>query len=79
MQKYAALERLSGAELDRQFAADMVKGHQEAIAKYEKQAQSGNSKVAELAEDLVPTLERHLATAQNLQSGGDASRDRPRN
>jgi putative membrane protein len=79
MQKYAALERLSGAEFDRQFAADMVKGHQEEIAKYKKQAQGGNPKVAELAEDLVPTLEHHLATAQSLQSGGDASHDRPRN
>ena len=71
--KHDALARLSGAEFDRQFAAEMVKGHQEEIAKYEKQAQSGDSKVAELAEDLLPTLKQHLAAAQRLQSGGDAS------
>lgn len=71
--KHDALARLSGAEFDRQFVAEMVKGHQEEIAKYEKQAQSGDSKVAELAEDLLPTLRQHLATAQRLQSGGDAS------
>lgn len=73
MQKHDALARLSGAEFDRQFAAEMVKGHQEEIAKYEKQAQSGDSKVAELAEDLLPTLKEHLAAAQRLQSGGEQS------
>lgn len=75
-QKHDALARLSGEEFDRQFTAEMVKGHQEEIAKYEKQAQSGNSKVADLAEDMLPTLRTHLATAQRLQSGGDASHDR---
>jgi putative membrane protein len=70
-QKAAALERLSAAEFDREFAAEMVKGHQEEIAKYERQAQSGDSKVAKLAEDLLPTLKEHLAAAQRLQSGGD--------
>lgn len=72
-QKHDALARLSGAEFDRQFASEMVKGHQEEIAKYEKQAQSGDSKVAELAEDLLPTLKEHLAAAQRLQSGADGS------
>jgi len=75
MQKYAALERLSGADFDREFSATMVKDHQEDIAKYEKQAKSGNSKVAKLAEETVPTLEHHLATAQRLQAGGNASHD----
>jgi len=75
LQKYAALERLSGAEFDREFAAAMVKDHQEDIAKYEKQANGGDSKVAKLAEETVPTLEHHLAAAQSLQSGGNASHD----
>jgi putative membrane protein len=78
-QKHDAMARLSGAEFDREFTAAMVKGHEEEIAKYEKQAQSGNSKVAELAEDLLPTLREHLAAAQRLQSGGDASHDRSHN
>lgn len=76
MQKYESLERLSGAEFDREFVAAMVKGHQEEIAKYEKQAQSANnSKVAELAEDTLPTLREHLAVAQRLQSGADVRHD----
>jgi putative membrane protein len=77
--KHDTLARLSGAEFERQFAAEMVKGHQEAIEKYEKQAQSGDSKVSELAEDLLPTLKQHLAMAQRLQSGGAASHDRTHN
>ena len=76
MQKHDALARLSGAEFDRQFAAEMVKGHQEEIAKYEKQAASGDSKVAKLAEDLLPVLEEHLMAAQRLQSGDHESHDR---
>jgi putative membrane protein len=78
-QKHDALARLSGAEFDRQFVAEMVKGHQEEIAKYRRQAQSGDSKVAKLAEDLLPTLEEHLEHAQALQSGAAASPDRARN
>jgi len=76
-QKHDALARLSGAEFDQQFAAQMVKGHQEEIAKYQKQAQSGDSKVAKLAEEILPTLQQHLAAAQRLQSGDTASHDRP--
>ena len=76
MQKYDALEKLSGTEFDQQFAAEMVKGHQEEIAKYEKQAQSAsNPKVAKLAEDTLPTLKEHLAVAQGLQSGSAAGHD----
>jgi len=75
MAKYAELERLSGAEFDHAFAAEMVKGHRDEIAKYEKQAQSGNSKVAKLAQDTLPTLKHHLEVAQGLESGGDARHD----
>jgi putative membrane protein len=78
-QKHAALARLSGAEFDREFASEMVKAHQEMIAKYEKQAQSGDSKVAEHAEDLLPTLQEHLAMAQRLESGEQAGHDRSHN
>jgi putative membrane protein len=74
--KHDALARLSGAEFDQRFAAEMVKGHQEEIAKYEKQAQSSDSKVAKLAEDLLPKLREHLAMAQRLESGEQASHDR---
>ena len=75
-QKHDALARLSGAEFDQQFAAEMTKAHEEMISKYEMQARSGNREVAKHAEELLPVLEQHLAMAQRLQSGEDASHDR---
>jgi hypothetical protein len=54
----------------------MVKAHEEEIAKYERQAESGDSEVAELAEDMLPTLREHLMAAQRLQSGEEAYADR---
>jgi putative membrane protein len=77
--KHDELARLSGAEFDQQFAAEMTKAHQEAIARYEMQARSGNSEVAEHAEELLPVLEEHLAMAQRLQSGGNTSHDQSNN
>ena len=77
MQKHDALARLSGEEFDREFAAEMAKEHRTEIAKFEKQAASGDSKVAKLAEDMLPTLKEHLAMAERLQAGGAASHDRP--
>lgn len=78
-QKHDALARLSGEEFDRQFATAMVEAHEETIAKYEKQVQGdiGDPKVRELAEELLPTIREHLAMAQRLQHGGNASHDRP--
>jgi putative membrane protein len=75
-QKHDALARLSGAEFDQQFAAEMVKAHQEMISKYEMQARNGDSKVGKHAEELLPVLEQHLAMAQRLQAGDNASHDR---
>jgi putative membrane protein len=80
-QKHDALARLSGQEFDREFAAEMVKAHEEMIAKYKTQAEGrvGDPKVAEHAQELLPTLEEHLAMAQRLQLGGAASHDRQHN
>lgn len=71
-QKHDALARLSGEEFDRQFVAEMVKAHEETIAKYEQHAQSnvGDAKVREHAQELLPTLKEHLAMAERLQHGG---------
>ena len=71
--KHDELAALSGGEFDAQFAAEMVKDHQQDIAKYEKQAQSGDSKVSKLAEEMLPTLREHLMAAQRLQSGEQAT------
>ncbi len=67
------LAKLSGAKFDREFVADMVKDHKEDIAKYTKQAK-GNGPVASYAKQALPTLKKHLDTAQSLQKQTVGSR-----
>jgi putative membrane protein len=70
LQTYEALAKLSGEEFDHQFAAHMVMGHQKEIAKYTEQSRdASNPEVAALAKETLPTLEKHLATAQALSKG----------
>jgi putative membrane protein len=61
------LAKLSGREFDREFAKAMVKGHEDAIAKFEA-ASKGDDDVAKFAQETLPTLQEHLKTAQSLAS-----------
>lgn len=68
-QQYEALSKLSGAEFDTTFLSQMVRGHQEEIAKFSTQAQSGSkSEVSTFAQETLPTLRMHLEHAQSIQS-----------
>jgi putative membrane protein len=67
--EHQKLEGLSGPAFDREFAKDMVKDHTNDIADYEKQAR-GHGPTADLARDTLPTLHKHLATAQHLMRRG---------
>ena len=60
------LKALSGAEFDKQFKSMMVADHTKDIAKYEKQAASGDPQTAALAEKTLPTLRKHLEAANAL-------------
>jgi hypothetical protein len=44
----------------------MVEDHTKDIAKYEKQASSGDPETSALAKETLPTLRKHLATAKSL-------------
>jgi len=63
--KYDELKKLSGAEFDRAFKQAMVEGHKQAIAKFET-VSKGNDDIAKFAQDTLPTLRKHLETAQSL-------------
>jgi putative membrane protein len=63
--KYEELKNLSGKEFDRAFANAMVEGHKEAIAKFET-VSKGNDDIAKFAQETLPTLRKHLKTAQSL-------------
>ena len=60
------LKALRGAEFDKQFKMMMVEDHTKDIAKYEKQASSGDAQSAALARKTLPTLRKHLDAAKGL-------------
>jgi len=72
-QVHDKLSRLSGAAFDREFAMAMVKEHKKDIKEFEGQAKS-NDDVGKFAQDTLPTLKKHLQTAQLLSQGKATSR-----
>jgi len=68
------LSKLSGADFDRDFAKTMVKGHKEAISKFEA-ASKGDDNVAKFAQETLPTLQKHLEQAQTLVKQETAAED----
>jgi putative membrane protein len=62
---YDHLSSMSGQQFDRQFAQEMVTDHKEDIGKFEKQAKS-KGPLADFAQQTIPTLQKHLQTAESL-------------
>jgi putative membrane protein len=60
------LQRLSGRAFDREFISYMIRDHREDIAKFERQAQSGDRRTAALARAQLPTLRGHLRIAERM-------------
>ena len=59
------LEALAGAAFDKAYMSAMVKDHQEDIAAFEKEANSGeNAKIKSFASKTLPTLREHLSMAE---------------
>jgi len=59
---------MSGTGFDKDFLADMVKGHQQAIDKFQQEAGSSDpAQVTDFAKQTLPTLKKHLEKAQSLQ------------
>jgi putative membrane protein len=74
--KHDELAKLSGAEFDREFAKAMVKGHEGAISKFEA-VSKGDDDIAKFAQETLPTLQKHLKTAQSLESSKSAQDEAP--
>ncbi len=65
--KIGRLSELSGAAFDRQFKADEVQGHRQAIGLFERYARHGdNADLKTFAENTLPTLKMHLQRAEAL-------------
>ena len=62
---YLKLKVLSGASFDRAFAKAMIKDHQDDIKEFQKESQKIDA-AGQFAKDTLPTLQKHLQTAQQL-------------
>jgi putative membrane protein len=60
------LDGLSGDAFDKQFVSAAIEDHKKDITKYTAEA-NGTGPVADMAKQTLPTLKKHLATAQGLQ------------
>jgi len=68
------MSKLSGAAFDKAFAQHMVADHKKDIAAFQKETKSKNQAVASFASETLPTLQKHLQTAQSLQKGGRSAK-----
>lgn len=66
---YDRLAKEHGARFDKQFARAMVRDHKQDIAKYEREAKTKGA-LAQLARETVPTLRKHLQTAEAIMNKG---------
>jgi putative membrane protein len=62
---YDQVSKLSDGQFDKHFADDMVKDHKQDIKKYEKEAKS-KGPLADFAQETIPTLQKHLQTAESV-------------
>jgi len=61
------LNKLSGAQFDREYMNHMLSDHKKDVSLFRSQAKSGkDSEVKQFASDTLPTLEQHLQMAQTI-------------
>jgi putative membrane protein len=68
------LSKLSGNAFDKQFATEMVSDHKKDIQKYQQAAKKKNDPVGDYANQTLPTLQKHLQTAQSLTTDKSGTR-----
>ena len=65
--KHAQLAKLTGSAFDRAYAAEMVKGHEAAVAAFKHESENGKDpEIKSWAAKTLSTIESHLQTARNL-------------
>lgn len=80
------LARLSGQQFDKAYMDAMVRDHQQAVQAFQREANTGggatrqkpgtnNQSDADVARDLLPTLQKHLTQAEQIDKsiGGSAT------
>jgi putative membrane protein len=70
------LRQLSGTEFDREYINLMIEDHQQDVASFQEQVQSGqDSDLVAFAGETLPVLQRHLDKAQQVQQQVVANTD----
>jgi len=68
------LNKLSGAEFDKQYIKMMIKDHRKDIKEFESEANNGmDSSLKNFASSALPTLRNHLQMAEQIDKGGSAT------
>jgi putative membrane protein len=62
---YDRMAKLTGAKFDQEFVKHMIADHKKDIREYDKQAKKTDA-AASYAKEALPTLHKHLETAQSL-------------
>jgi putative membrane protein len=70
---YEKMSKMSDSTFDREFAKEMVQDHKKDISEFEKEAKKKNDPAASFANETLPTLRKHLETAQSLTKEHTAS------
>jgi putative membrane protein len=65
-QERQKLSAMRGVDFDREFVRYMVEDHQKDVSDFKKEADEHHSPTSELASRQLPTLQKHLETAQSL-------------
>ena len=69
----APFEKLKGRAFDMRYEREMVAGHQQAIARYKQEAANGqNADLKAYANQVLPTLQKHLDSAKDLAKAKSA-------
>jgi putative membrane protein len=63
------LSKMNGAQFDREYSDAMVMGHQEVVSKLEAQSRvdAGPTALKQWAANALPTVEKHLERAKDIQ------------
>ncbi len=70
---YDQTSKLSGAQFDKHFAQEMISDHKKDIKKYQTEAKS-KGPLADFAQQTIPTLQKHLQTAESLARNRSSQR-----
>jgi putative membrane protein len=76
---HAKLSKLSGAEFDKEYLSEMLKGHKKAVSDFEKASKSAKDpEVKAFAEKTLPTLKHHLEKVQALSGAQSGAKEKPK-